>query len=99
MLEQFGAPDWSPLAGNTWIRYFRGEVTRLSNRSLTLTTDRFATEMSFDMDETRARFTPGFGALKVGAKVEVAVDGADIESVTVLPFDVWLSKQKRLSPP
>ena len=95
VLEQFGAPDWSPVGGNTWIRYFRGEVTELSDDSVTVKTDRHGMEMSFDMEETRTRFTPGFEALKVGSKVEIAVDGTDVESIVVIPFSVWLSKQIR----
>jgi esterase/lipase superfamily enzyme len=95
VLDQFGAPEWSPMGGNTWIRYFRGEVTEVSDSSLTLKTDQFGMEMSFDTEETRTRFTPGFEAVKVGSKVEIAVDGPDVESVSVLPFSVWLSKQTR----
>ncbi len=95
VLEQFGAPDWAPVAGNTWVRYFRGEVTQLTDDSITVKTDGFDMEMSFDMEETRTRYTPSFEALKVGSKVEIAVDGDDVESVSVLPFSVWLAKQKR----
>ena len=97
VLEQFGAPGWAPVGGNSWIRYFRGEVTALSRESVEVTTDLFGMLLSFDLDETQTRFTPGREALRVGSKVEVAVDGPKAQEITVLPYAHWLQRQPSAS--
>lgn len=92
-LERHGAPDWAPRGTQSDKRYFRGEISDLSDQTLVFTTDHYRDTLTYSFLPGEVAVTPSLAAVRVGAKAEIVVDDEDrVLEVRVLPYGDWSSK-------